>query len=79
MEKGLVVRESDHLALIISYFVCTVVNPVWWIRISFNADPDPAFHLNADPNPGSQNNADPDQILSSLKVEFLPYFIGTRY
>jgi hypothetical protein len=49
------------------------------IRISFNADPDPAFRLNADPDQGSQTNADPDQILSSLKVEFLPYFIGIRY
>ncbi len=31
------------------------------IRIDFNADLDPAFHLNAgpDPDPGSQNNADP--------------------
>jgi hypothetical protein len=36
---------------------------VLWIRIGFNADPDPdlAFYLNAnpDPDPGSQTNADP--------------------
>ncbi len=34
----------------------TVVLPVLWIRIGFNADPDPdpAFYLNADQNPGSQ-------------------------
>ncbi len=33
---------------------------VLWIRIGFNADPDPAFYLNADADPdaGSQN-ADP--------------------
>jgi hypothetical protein len=34
-----------------------------WIRIGFNADPDPAFYLNADPdqipNPRRQTNADP--------------------
>jgi len=28
--------------------------PVFWIRISLNADPDPGFYLNADPD------ADPD-------------------
>ncbi len=33
-----------------------------WIRIGFNADPDPDFYLDADPDPdpGSQTNADPD-------------------
>jgi hypothetical protein len=31
-----------------------------WIRIGFNADPDPAFYLNAVPDPGSQTNADPN-------------------
>jgi hypothetical protein len=38
------------------------VGSVLWIRISFNANPDPACYLNADPNPdpGSQTNADPD-------------------
>jgi hypothetical protein len=32
---------------------------VLWIRIGFDAapDPDPAFYLNADPDPGSQTNA----------------------
>ncbi len=34
--------------------------PVLWIRIGFNADPDPAFYLNSDPDPGSQTSADPD-------------------
>jgi hypothetical protein len=38
---------------------------VLWIRIGFNADPDPAFYFDADPDsdpdPGSQTNADPDQ------------------
>ncbi len=33
-----------------------------WIRIGFNADPDPAFYLNADLHPGSQTNADPDLV-----------------
>ncbi len=31
-----------------------------WIRIGFNADPDPAFYLNADPDPAFYLNADPD-------------------
>jgi hypothetical protein len=35
-----------------------------WIRIGFNADPDPAFYLNADRDP------DPDQTFESQKVEF---------
>ncbi len=26
-------------------------NPVLWIRIGFDADPDPAFLVNADPDP----------------------------
>jgi hypothetical protein len=32
---------------------------VLWIRIGFNAYPDPAFYLNAnpDPDPGSETNA----------------------
>jgi hypothetical protein len=60
---------------------CTLVfsfSIVLWIRIYFNADPDPAFYLNADPVSGSQtNSADPDpdmdpgQTLPSQKVEFL--------
>ncbi len=25
--------------------------PVLWIRVGFNADSDPAFHLNTDPDP----------------------------
>ncbi len=44
-----------------------------WIRIGFNADPDPAFYHNAEPE--NQINADPDpdpgQTLKSQKVEFL--------
>jgi hypothetical protein len=31
---------------------------VLWIRIAFNADPDPAILLNLDLDPGSQTNAD---------------------
>jgi hypothetical protein len=50
---------------------------VFWIRIGFNAHPDPAFHLNADPDPdpdpGSQTNADqdpdPGQTLKAQKFE----------
>jgi hypothetical protein len=32
-----------------------------WIRIGFNADPDPAFYLNVDPDQaqGCRTNADP--------------------
>jgi hypothetical protein len=45
---------------------------VLWIRIGFNADPDPAFYLNADPDQGRQTNADPDPGQTwSQKVEFL--------
>jgi hypothetical protein len=55
---------------------------VLWIRIGFNADPNPdaAFYLNADPDtdpdPGSKTNADPSdpdpgQTFESHKVEFL--------
>jgi hypothetical protein len=34
--------------------------PVLWVRIGFDADPDPACYLNADPDPvpGSQTNVD---------------------
>jgi hypothetical protein len=50
---------------------------VLWIRIGFNAnpDPDPASYLNADPDPGSQTNADPEpnsdpgQTLNYQKIE----------
>ncbi len=51
-----------------------------WIRIGFNADPDPAFYLNVDPDtypdPGSQTKADPggSGSLSEfrvIKVKFL--------
>jgi hypothetical protein len=47
-----------------------------WIRIGFNADPDPAFCLNADPDPGAKLKrirADPypGQTFKSQKVEFL--------
>jgi hypothetical protein len=45
---------------------------VLWIRIGFNANPDPAFYLNGDLDPGSQTNADPDpdQTFMSKKYEF---------
>jgi hypothetical protein len=33
--------------------------PALWIRMGFNAYPDPAFYFNADPDPGSQTNANP--------------------
>jgi len=42
---------------------------VLWIRIGFNADPDPhpAFYFNADPDPAFYLNADPDSgILTNL-------------
>jgi hypothetical protein len=45
---------------------------VLWIRMGFNANPDPAFYLNADLDPGSQTNVDPDpdQTFMSKKYEF---------
>ena len=44
-----------------------------WIRIGFNADPDPALYLNADPDAGSQTNADPNPgpTFPIQKVKFL--------
>jgi hypothetical protein len=56
-------------------FLCfELSDPVLWIRIGFNADPDPAFYLDADPDPdaGSQIDADPDPDpgQTSLKVDF---------
>jgi hypothetical protein len=57
----------------------TKSQPVLLIRISFNADPDPAFYLNADPDLGRrlmriQADPDPDpdpgQTLSYKKINF---------
>jgi hypothetical protein len=52
---------------------------VLWIRIGFNADPDPAFHLGANPNPdlfpGSQTNPDPDPGQTLLKVKKLNFYM----
>jgi hypothetical protein len=42
---------------------------VLWIRIGFNADPDPTFCLNADQDPG--------QTLKSQKLGFLPNGYGS--
>ena len=36
-----------------------VLHSVMWIRISFNADPDPAFFVNADPDPVPDPDPDP--------------------
>ncbi len=55
---------------------------VFWIRICFNADPDPAFCLSADPDPGSQTDGDPDpgQTFPSQKVKFLQVkYVLSRY
>jgi hypothetical protein len=41
-----------------------------WIRVGFNADPDPACNVNVDPDPGSQTNADPDPGQSHKKFNF---------
>jgi hypothetical protein len=43
---------------------------VLWIRIGFNADPDPAFYINADPDPRSQTIADPCGSLSRSLSDF---------
>jgi hypothetical protein len=40
-----------------------------WVRIGFNADPDPAFYLNADPDTRSRSMR--IMILVRQKVEFL--------
>jgi hypothetical protein len=48
-----------------------------FLRVGFNADPDPAAYIDADPDPDlwNQTNADPDldpvQASKSRKVEFL--------
>jgi hypothetical protein len=58
----------------ISWLVLTVA--VFWVRIGFNADPDPAFYLNADTGRKTNadrcksSNQDPGQTLKSQKVEF---------
>ncbi len=38
--------------------IMRIENSLLWIRIGFNADPDPdpTFYLNADPDPESQTN-----------------------
>jgi hypothetical protein len=47
-----------------------------WIRVGFNARPDPAFYLNADPDPDpypgepNQFGSGSGQTLKSLIVEF---------
>jgi hypothetical protein len=48
--------------------------PVLWIRISFNADPDPALYLKADPD----TYPDPYQTFKSKKVEFLHEKVGQK-
>jgi hypothetical protein len=42
------------------------------IRISFNAEPDPAAYLNTDPDPGNLTIADldPGQTLPPQKVQY---------
>ena len=42
-----------------------------WIRISFNADPDPAFFVNADPDPGFFDTLD--------RVNFVLNFLQTNF
>jgi hypothetical protein len=60
------------------------IGSVLWIRIGFNADPDPdpAFYLNADPDtdpdPRSQTNADPDPGLT-FKSQKVGFFIRKIY
>ncbi len=44
----------------VSVTLHTLLWTVLGIRISFNADPDPAFNLNKEPDPWSQTNADQD-------------------
>ncbi len=67
---------------LLSYYLLNIKS-VLWIRIYFNADPDPdpAFYLYAEPDPGSQINADPCgsgsgswSVLPSQTVEFFTYF-----
>ncbi len=59
MFKTFVPRKKEILLIVIQYlkgyenflhgllFIATVL----WIRIGFDADPDPAFLVNADPDP----------------------------
>ncbi len=48
------------------YVSSTVGRPsLLWIRICFNADPDPAFFVNADPD----TDPDPDPGFDDLKLE----------
>jgi hypothetical protein len=53
-----VIYYSPHLGIIDNRSVELDVFPELWIRIGFNADPDPDFFfLNSDSDPGSQTNA----------------------
>ncbi len=36
------------------------IEPLKFLNVDNNADPDPAFHSKADPDPTYKNNADPD-------------------
>jgi hypothetical protein len=61
-------------------FTYSFYQTVLWIRICFDADPDPAFYLNADPDPGSQINAVPSGSgsLSDLAVRKIA-FLHEKY
>jgi hypothetical protein len=58
-----VIYHSPHLGIIDNRSVKLSVFPQLWIRIGFNADPDPDFFINSDPDLG--------QTLPSLKGIFL--------
>ncbi len=71
-------QASKYLIVVKSFLNFTQVGSrsrrVLWIRIGFNADPDPAIYRNADPDPRSLTNANPDSsqiLLLSKKVKFL--------
>ncbi len=42
------------------------------IRITFNTDPDPAFHFNADPEPAEHFNADLNADPTPRQSDLLP-------
>jgi hypothetical protein len=43
--------------------------PLTFLKLDFNVDPDPAFHSNADPDPAFHSNADPNPDPDSKNTE----------
>jgi hypothetical protein len=67
----------NHEQFYVTHILGLLKEAVLWIRIGFNGEPDPSFHLKADPDPdpGSPPNAYPSgsgswSDVPSERVEF---------